>query len=437
MSAKFAKCLTPLPLWCALAGTCTLPVRASDDAALDLEAPPAAAADSAPAEPVAEARGAARPRVAVEAAVLALRRPDGRDQTGHRLGLDLRWRSRLGSQVHAALSDRIDDLQPALDGRQRTRNSLREALVGWSTTDRTATVEAGRINVRHGPAYGFNPSDFLRSGATRTITNADPVAVRENRIGSFMLRGNQVVDGGAWEAVWSPKLTGSAPDAQTWTADLGATNAQHRLLLSASTRLSERWSAEGLALWQREHGHDRWGANLTGLVGDATVVYAEWSYGRLASLAQQWLAAAGTDALRHQAAAGLTYTLSSGTTLSAEWSFNGAGLDRHQSQQLFTRSADLAAAAVASAQANQDQLARRAWLLYATHKGVVHKQLDMAAFLRGNAVDRSTLAWVEWRYHWPRFDGVLQWQRGFGDVQTEYGSLPLRQAVQLIGVAYF
>ena len=56
-------------------------------------------------------------------------------------------------------------------------------------------------------------------------------------------------------------------------------------------------------------------------------------------------------------------------------------------------------------------MARRAWLLYASQKGILTKQLDLNAFVRQNAIDHSTLVWAEFRYHWPQFDAALQWQR--------------------------
>jgi hypothetical protein len=91
----------------------------------------------------------------------------------------------------------------------------------------------------------------------------------------------------------------------------------------------------------------------------------------------------------------------------------------------------------AATQADQEMAARRAWMLYATQKGVLWKQLDVTAFVRQNAVDRSHLAWAELRYHWPRFDLALQWQRGSGKAGTEYGALPYQQVLQIVGAAYF
>jgi hypothetical protein len=44
--------------------------------------------------------------------------------------------------------------------------------------------------------------------------------------------------------------------------------------------------------------------------------------------------------------------------------------------------------------------------------------------------------WAELRYHWPRFDAALQWQRSSGDARSEFGIAPYRQILQLIGIVY-
>ena len=49
-------------------------------------------------------------------------------------------------------------------------------------------VLTGRINVRNGAALGYNPTDFFRSGALRSVVSIDPNSLRENRLGTVMLR---------------------------------------------------------------------------------------------------------------------------------------------------------------------------------------------------------------------------------------------------------
>jgi len=92
---------------------------------------------------------------------------------------------------------------------------------------------------------------------------------------------------------------------------------------------------------------------------------------------------------------------------------------------------------VSLTQPHQELGARNAWLVYVSQKSLGLKQLDLTAFVRTNTDDRSRLGWFELRYHWPQFDAVLQWQRASGRPQSEFGALPYRQLVQVLGVLYF
>jgi hypothetical protein len=121
-------------------------------------------------------------------------------------------------------------------------------------------------------------------------------------------------------------------------------------------------------------------------------------------------------------------------TLEAEYSgagLNGAGLDTvlNQGPAAYQRY-------VALTQPSQELGSRRAWLMYASQKSFGLKQLDLTGFVRVNAEDRSRLVWAELRYHWPRFDAALQWQRSSGDARSEFGIAPYRQILQLIGIVY-
>lgn len=406
-----------------------LACAANDDDALDLKA-----AEPAPAAATQATTG---PRLMLELAALHASGQAGQgSDSGHRAAVDLRWTGKLTDQWRFGLSNRLDDIHPVLPGQRRTRHHLREAYLGWQSGGGQLGVDAGRINQRHGPAYSFNPTDFFRRGATRSVVTADPVALRENRTGTFMLRTSQLWDGGGASLAWAPQLTRSGRDNSALSLDLDGTNASDRVVLTVNAKASDRWSGE--ALWMAEEGRSpRLGLNLTGLVTDAAVVHAEWSMARSPRLIDTALGAAAPHTRHHQATLGLTYSLPGGLSVTAEAAYNGAGLNRAQWQQLFAQGPVPIGALFSTTQADQELAARRAWLVYATQKGVLLKQLDVTAFVRQNAVDNSHLAWAEVRYHWPRFDLALQWQRGSGKAGTEYGALPYRQVVQVLGSTYF
>ena len=208
------------------------------------------------------------------------------------------------------------------------------------------------------------------------------------------------------------------------------------MLFTANNRLTERWSGEALLLLE-QGASARLGANFTGLLSDAVVMYGEWAAGRSPSLLATSLGLAQNKQQYQQASLGWTWALPSGLSITAEASYNGAGLNRADWQQLFNQGAVAAGGLLAASQASQELAPRRAWLLYATQKNVLIKQLDLTAFVRQNLVDHSTLAWLELRYHWPRVDAALQLQHNRGAQTTEFGALPYRQVIQLVGTAYF
>ena len=400
--------------------------RAADDDALDLQAAPPADTRAA----------AADTRLMLEmAAITARTRLGGGREDGRRASADVRLTRSIAPGWQVLLSDRLDDIHPVLEDQRSTRNSLREAVLSWQG-GQGSSAELGRLNQRHGPAYGFNPTDYFRAGATRTVVTADPVALRENRVGTFMLRGSQQWDGAGVSAAWAPKLSSRPPSDAVWSLDLGASNPQQRLLLSATAKASARWSGEGLLLLAQGDSA-RVGANVSGLLTDSLVAHGEWSSGRSLSLLDQALGQGGIKQRVNQVSTGLTWTLPGGLAITGEAEYNSAGLDQHGWQTLWAQGPVTIGRFFGSSQANQDLSARRAWLVYATKKGALAKQLDLTAFVRQNAIDHSTLAWAEARYHFPRLDLALQVQQASHRVSTEYAALPYRQVIQLVAQAYF
>ena len=357
-------------------------------------------------------------------------------RNGHRLGIDLRWSGKLSDDWQFGLSNRLDHIDPPAAGLDRLRNSLREAKLVWQPAGGGTSVDVGRVNVRHGPAYGYNPTDYFRAGATRLITSADPLSIRENRLGTVMVQASQLWARGSISVAYAPKLDSGGPSDNGLSLDLGATNAHHRVLLSATARASERWSGEALLLAE-QGASPRLGLSFTGLLTDAVVLHGELSSGRSRDLLSQSLGLPSPEHRRQQAALGATLALPAGWSVTAEAAYNGAGMAQAQWQQLFALGPAAVGAVLTGAQASQELAARQAWLLYATKKSVFWKQLDLAAFVRQNRIDRSLITWAELRYHWPSVDLALQYQRTHGNLRTEYGALPYRSVVQLSATAFF
>lgn len=372
--------------------------------------------------------------LSVEGAFGQTRRRHGMGNLHHqRLSLDLLVDTQLNPRWRAVLSNQLDQRWQHQFNDAEATNTLREAYLSWQPQPERA-IDVGRINVRYGVASGYNPTDYFRSGANRSIVAIDPASLKKNRQGSVMLRGQTLWSSGSLTAMASPRLADHPSDA-AFSLDLGATNRQNRWLLAFSQQLSENLNPQWL-LFGEGRQSPQLGFNLTRLLGQATVGYVEWSGGRSPSQLAQALQGADDTAFRSRLATGLTYTTENKLSFTAEYDFNGAA-PAAQSWNALARQAPQAYAKYrAWAQDRLDLPTRQSLFLYAGWQDAIFNKLDINAMLRHNLNDHSQLAWLEARYHWRRADLALQWQRNSGKPGSEFGTLPQAQVVQLL-LRYF
>lgn len=357
-------------------------------------------------------------------------------ETSRRASIDFNADLKPAAGWRLVLSDRLDDIHPVEPGERSTLNSVREAFVAWQSDDASLGVDLGRVNVRYGPAYGFNPTDYFRDGSSRAVVTADPLALRENRLGTAMLRVQRLWSGGALSVALAPKLR-DGPSRDSFSFDWGATNHSDRALLALSLQPSDGVSAQAFAFHERGKGLQL-GLSGTALLGDAVVTFAEVSHGRDHELLSAALDASPRVVRGTRAAAGLTYTTASRLSLTFEVEYNGFALDQDRWRQAVAEvGLEPLAAYLTLAQRRQDIASRRAVMVYASQRDAFVKNLELTALLRYNADDRSRFAWAEARYHFDRVDVALQWQANLGREASEYGSAPGRSLVQLLAAVYF
>lgn len=413
------------PLLC-LALLQAMPVLGADveSDALTLEAAPEARAD-----------GTRDTKVFIEGAVgNASQRylPESRDIG--RFSLDYAQTAKLSPVLRAVVSDRIDHIYPTDAGADATVNSLREAYLSWQPEAGNTVVEFGRINLRYGPGYGYNPTDFFRDGSLRTRTTANPFALRENRLGSVMLRAQRLWSEGSLSVAYSPKLA-DRPNADGWSLDLGSTNNRDRALVAFSSQFSQSVSSQVL-LYKEQGMSPSLGGSLTALLSDAAVAHLEGSHGSEPDLLSRALGQAGAASARNRFVGGITYTTLSKLSVTAEYQYNGFALDKSNWSALGARPATEVEYLLNAAQ-RQELSSRHAYLIYLTQKSLGLKNLELTAFLRVNAVDHSRLVWAELRHRWPSFDLAFQLQRHIGGPTSEFGILPDSRIVQVLGSYYF
>lgn len=386
-------------------------------------------------EPAAEASPMAT-KAFVEAALgRADQRYDLGSRTIGRATIDGRHGARLTPSMQGTISARIDATDPDDERIDGAVFSLREAYVGWQDEAATRVVEFGRINLREGPGYGYNPTDYFRDYALRTITTVNPFSLREQRLGSVMLRGQHLWGGRSVSAVFSPKLESTRSD-EGFSLDLGSTNARDRGLVSAENRWSEAVSTQ-LTVYKEAGSSPRVGASLTALLSDAAVAHAEWSYSEEPDLLSRALGLAADERRRNRGVAGLTYTTMSRLSVTAEYQYNGFALDRSGWQALATAGLQAQGAYFQTAADLQDNAGRDSMLLYAVQRDLGLKNLELTVLAKFNRTDSSRMLWTELRYRMDRVDVALQVQQNSGVGGSEFGITRLRSAAQVLCTAYF
>ncbi|HEV2700705.1 MAG TPA: hypothetical protein VGV09_03680, partial [Steroidobacteraceae bacterium] len=226
--------------------------------------------------------------------------------SGGRASFALRCDAALNRGWRAILSDRFDDFF-ARGGSAQALNTLKEAYVSFRDGG-SEIVDFGRINVREGVAFAYNPTDYFRADAVRALISIDPDSLRDERMGTLMARSQTLWSSGSLTAIVAPRID-AKPNDSTLNPDLGATNDRTRWLLVASQRLSTDLQPQ-FSLTGAEHESPQAGLDLTHLLNRATVAYVEWSGGRSDSNlhASGYPALPADTAFRSRLSTGLTYT---------------------------------------------------------------------------------------------------------------------------------
>lgn len=380
-----------------------------------------------------EVQRASNWQVFVEAAAGPATLRDGSTIDLQRLSLDVQFDKVFAPGWRAVFADRLDMNWRSQPVRQNAINTLKEAYLSWQVRE-DQLFDVGRINARLGVATGYNPTDYFRAGANRSIVSADPASLKKNRLGSVMLRGQTLWAGGSLSAAVSPKLASQSNPAAL-NPDIGATNNRNRWVLAASHQFLEGFNPQWL-LYGEESRSPQLGINFSTLVNDATVAYVEWSGGRSPSLLSQALNREDDIAFRNRLAAGLTYTTSNKLSLTAEYQYSGAGLHDAEWKALPRTAPATYGLYRGFAQTMQDMPTRQALFFYGSWQDAMIHHLDLNAMLRYNLADHSRLNWLEARYHWDRAEVALQWQVNSGDAASEFGAAAQRRTVQVL-VRYF
>lgn len=453
--------------------------RAADPPAEDKDLnliPQSADASPAAATPVASG---SRQRIFLEDAVtgswlendlLPAPPPPPQPRWEERALLDVRSEWHAGDDLRFTYSGRLN--LRAEDGlgfpnHENLTNDLREAYLTWEPLDELF-LDVGRINVKSGVALGFNPTDFFKTRAVVEPLSVDPVVLREDRLGTLMLRAERVWTKGSLTAVYAPAVSSDTPiytsfDLRSFDPMFDRTNAHDRWLLKGIVDVAEGFSPELLAY--ESQGRVRFGANLAENVGQSVVAYLEWSGGRRGTLSEDALAfgratgslpaaagsllpGLGAVASRNQVAAGASYTTAlPKITFNLELLYSEAGFTAADWDEWFRTGGATSGASSPIAGAlwyvrqyaadQQDLISRRFAFLRMDWVDAFVPKLELSGFAEIDLADSSTRLQLGADYYLSD-----RWTVGglilidSGGRHSDFGSLPQAGSVLLKVVRY-
>ncbi len=383
----------------------------------------------------------------------------------NRTSLDAAGKWRLADDLDGVLSDRANlfyENDIRFPAHADLRNDFREGYLTWEPVTQNY-VEAGRINLKHGVALGYNPTDYFKTRSAVAQASADPSVTRSDRLGVVAAQAQSIFAGGSVTLAAAPKLQSTSAIPLTapppsFDPGFGQTNGADRFLLAGSYEIADGVSPEVLVY--HEPDTTRFGANLSRTIGQSIVAYGEWSGGNQAGLVSRAIAfgkdtgvlpAAVTDTspgkhFANDAAAGASWTSGADkVTLNVEYHYHQTGFDRAGWRGWFALSKSGVAGidgllwyerSFASDQ--QEPMSRQQIFLRADWTDAFIPHLELSAFAFVNVYDGSTMTQLSASY-----DLSDAWTVGalvganLGASHSEWGSSPDAASAILRAVKYF
>jgi len=385
----------------------------------------------------------------------------------NRASIDTSVQWRAQPWLTLTLSDRLNVFEQ--EGQKivtanTVRNDLREASATWQPTG-SQYLEAGRINVRNGAALGFNPTDFFKTRTLVDQASLDPSVIRQNRLGTVMVRAQTLWAWGSTSVAYAPKL--AEPPAIGQKGPVGvdprinATNPAHRVLCTLSLELLDL-SPQLIGYFELHRS--KLGINLTRSIGSAVVAYAEWAAGpeqnliaraadfgrRTGTLPASAPTLPSTDvsvALRSDVATGFSWTVATALTFNVEYHFHEAGFSRTDWKNWFDLgSAPGGAGSLAGAlwfirryaSDQQEPVSRHQVFVRASWPRAVGPNLELSAFAFISLLDGSLLSQLSANYYVSSaWTAEVLASQNIGNSRTERGSFPQRSNLTLELTRYF
>jgi hypothetical protein len=345
----------------------------------------------------------------------------------------------LSGRLNVFAQDGMSILSP-----DTIRVDLREAYATWQPI-RDFFVEAGRVNVREGVALGFNPTDFFKTRTLVDQSSLDPSVIRQNRLGTVMVRAQAIGAGISVSAAVAPKLASPPPliesDPIGVDPHIGAMNGAWRAEAALGFEVAD---LSPKVLGYLEAGRSRIGFNASRPIGDAVIAYAEWAGGLEKSLATRAAGFgkqtgtlpqnaptvppdSGATSFRNDLAAGFSWTIAATLTLNAEYHFHQGGFTHADWSYWFSHPAEAKQLWFVRGYANDQQepvsqhqlFARLAWPRF------LSPDLEVDGFAFVSLIDGSVLSQLSLSDYLSKDWTLAAFISGnFGAPRSERGSFP-------------
>lgn len=393
------------------------------------------------------------------AALLLPGRGAKRPDWSNLLQFGMRSESKLGSSAKItldalALAESAEGT--AFKARRDTHLFLREAYASIPPGD-GQYLDIGRINLRSGVATGFNPTDYFKTNALIRRTTEDPSQLRNNRLGTVVLRWQALSEDAAWSFVYAPEIGRKSPpwttDASTIGQEMQRTNERERGLVKYSRTFANNTAADVSAY--SESGRPQLGLNLSQGVGNKTLLTLETNWARRRTLMNEMIATSeapvsaailnrfgrgGDHRTLNQTSVGGSYTSDNNVTTLLEFHYNEAGLSKRQWHDYFDAaragpnpSTQLQLLSVRHlASVRLEPLSRKTLFLRVSAPEIFHPDLTLTLLTQRDLEDRSKMFQLEaaWLLS-KQASARLRYASFLGDSDSNYGSNSLRSSVLL------
>lgn len=281
----------------------------------------------------------------------------------------------------------------------------------------------GRINLRSGVAFGFNPTDYFRAAGLAGTNQQDAQARRDNRLGNLGLHWSYTQPGMAYDLFYAPKVQVSehhlGGDKPVIGLHLNDTNPSSRWLLRYSRTHSSGLYQDYTALI--DEGDLQLGANMSQVLSQQWLLYGEVQLSHQTTLRNQWLNVSQGKRVRTLAAVGASFSSERNITTHVEYHYSGIGLRPEQLGDVISGPER----AMRAMFARQSIPLSRHYLWLRAHWQDPFPRTGLSAMGYFNLDDHSRMLQLSGEYHLnDTWSTSLRANRFMGAANSEFGSSP-------------